>query len=140
MSTFSLKIIASNKIFFEGKCETLTVPALDGELEIMAHHQNMVVATQVGGIRFKEEGSEEYQKAIVGIGFVHIANNRVTMLVDTCEKPEDIDRVRAEEALERAKEQLRQKQSIQEYHVSRASLARAMYRLKSTSSSVHEIK
>jgi F-type H+-transporting ATPase subunit epsilon len=139
MSTFSLKIIASNKIFFEGKCETLTVPALDGELEIMAHHQNMVVATQVGGIRFKEEGSEEYQKAIVGIGFVHIANNRVTMLVDTCEKPEDIDRVRAEEALERAKEQLRQKQSIQEYHVSRASLARAMYRLKSVSSSSHEI-
>jgi F-type H+-transporting ATPase subunit epsilon len=140
MNTFYLKIIASNKIFFKGKCETLTVPALDGELEIMAHHQNMVVATQVGGIRFKEEGSEEYQKAIVGIGFVHIANNRVTMLVDTCEKPEDIDRVRAEEALERAKEQLRQKQSIQEYHVSRASLARAMYRLKSTSSSVHEIK
>jgi F-type H+-transporting ATPase subunit epsilon len=139
MSTFSLKIIASNKIFFEGKCETLTVPALDGELEIMAHHQDMVVATQVGGIRFKEEGSEEYQKAIVGIGFVHIANNRVTMLVDTCEKPEDIDRVRAEEALERAKEQLRQKQSIQEYHVSRASLARAMYRLKSVSSSSHEI-
>lgn len=140
MNTFYLKIIASNKIFFKGKCETLTVPALDGELEIMAHHQNMVVATQVGGIRFKEEGSEEYQEAIVGIGFVHIANNRVTMLVDTCEKPEDIDRVRAEEALGRAKEQLRQKQSIQEYHVSRASLARAMYRLKSTSSSVHEIK
>jgi F-type H+-transporting ATPase subunit epsilon len=140
MNTFYLKIIASNKIFFKGKCETLTVPALDGELEIMAHHQNMVVAIQVGGIRFREEGSEEYQEAIVGIGFVHIANNRVTMLVDTCEKPEDIDRVRAEEALERAKEQLRQKQSIQEYHVSRASLARAMYRLKSTSSSVHEIK
>jgi F-type H+-transporting ATPase subunit epsilon len=139
MNTFYLKIIASNKIFFKGKCETLTVPALDGELEIMSHHQNMVVATQVGGIRFKEEGSDEYQRAIVGIGFVHIANNRVTMLVDTCENPEDIDRVRAEEALERAKEQLRQKQSIQEYHVSRASLARAMYRLKSVSSSSHEI-
>jgi F-type H+-transporting ATPase subunit epsilon len=140
MNTFYLKIIASNKIFFKGKCETLTVPALDGELAVMAHHQNMVVATKVGEIRFKEEGSEEYHKAIVGIGFVHIANNRVTMLVDTCEKPEDIDRVRAEEALERAKEQLRQKQSIQEYHVSQASLARAMYRLKSSSSVVHEIK
>jgi F-type H+-transporting ATPase subunit epsilon len=140
MSTFSLKIIASNKIFFDGKCESLTVPALDGELSVMAHHQNMVVATKVGEIRFKEEGSEDYHKAIVGIGFVHIANNRVTMLVDTCEKPEDIDRVRAEEALERAKEQLRQKQSIQEYHVSQASLARAMYRLKSSASSVHEIK
>jgi F-type H+-transporting ATPase subunit epsilon len=99
-----------------------------------------VVATKVGEVRFREEGNEEYHRAIVGIGFVHIANNRVTMLVDTCERPEDIDRVRAEEALERAKEQLRQKQSIQEYHVSQASLARAVYRLKSSSSSVHEIK
>jgi F-type H+-transporting ATPase subunit epsilon len=52
------------------------------------------------------------------------------MLVDTAEHPEDIDRVRAEAALERAKEQLRQKQSIEEYHVSQASLARAMLRLK----------
>jgi F-type H+-transporting ATPase subunit epsilon len=140
MSSFSLKIIASNKIFFDGKCESLTVPALDGELAVMAHHQDMVVATKVGEVRFREEGNEEYHRAIVGIGFVHIANNRVTMLVDTCERPEDIDRVRAEEALERAKEQLRQKQSIQEYHVSQASLVRAVYRLKSSSSSVHEIK
>jgi F-type H+-transporting ATPase subunit epsilon len=140
MSSFSLKIIASNKIFFDGRCESLTVPALDGELAVMAHHQNMVVATKVGEIRFKEEGSEEYHRAVVGIGFVHIANNRVTMLVDTAERPEDIDEVRAREALERAQEQLRQKQSIQEYHVSQASLARAMYRLKSSSSSVHEIK
>ncbi len=56
--------------------------------------------------------------------FVHIANNRVTMLVDTAERPEDIDEVRAREAYERALEQLQQKQSIQEYHVSQASLAK----------------
>ncbi len=54
----------------------------------------------------------------------------MTMLVDTAERPEDIDEVRAREAYERALEQLQQKQSIQEYHVSQASLARAMHRLK----------
>ena len=47
------------------------------------------------------------------MGCVYISHNRVIMLVDTAERPEDIDRVRAEAALERAKEQLRQKQSIQ---------------------------
>ena len=138
MSSFNLKVIASDKVFYNGKCECLIVPALDGELAVMAHHQNMVVATKVGEIRFHEPDSEDWNKAIVGIGFVHIANNRVTMMVDTAEKPEDIDEVRAREALERAQEQLRQKQSIQEYHVSQASLARAMYRLKR--SNVHEIK
>lgn len=96
----------------------------------MAHHQDMVIATQVGEVRFKEDENSEWREAIVGIGFVHIANNRVTMLVDTAERPEDIDEVRARQALERAQEQLRQKQSIQEYHVSQASLARAMIRLK----------
>ena len=138
MSSFNLKVIASDKVFYNGKCECLIVPALDGELAVMAHHQNMVVATKVGEIRFHEPDSEDWNKAIVGIGFVHIANNRVTMMVDTAEKPEDIDEVRAREALERAQEELRQKQSIQEYHVSQASLARAMYRLKR--SNVHEIK
>ena len=138
MSSFNLKVIASDKVFYNGKCECLIVPALDGELAVMAHHQNMVVATTVGEIRFREPDSTDWIKAIVGIGFVHIANNRVTMMVDTAERPEDIDAVRAQQALERAQEQLRQKQSIQEYHVSQASLSRAMYRLKR--SNVHEIK
>ena len=130
MNTFNLKIIASDKVFYSGKCGIIVVPALDGEIAIMSHHEDMVIATKDGEVRFKEKEEEDYRRAVVGIGFVHIANNRVTMLVDTAERPEDIDRVRAEQALERAKEQLRQKQSIQEYHVSQASLARAILRLK----------
>ena len=59
-----------------------------------------------------------------------MVNNRATVIVDTCEYPEEIDLRRAEEAKERAEEQLRQKQSIAEYHISKASLARAMTRLK----------
>ena len=130
MSSFYLKILASNKVFFSGKADILVVPGLDGEIAIMAHHQNMAIATTIGDVRFKPEGSEEYVDAVVGIGFVYIANNRVTMIVDTAERPEDIDEVRAKAAMERAKEQLRQKQSIQEYHVSQASLARAVYRYR----------
>ena len=95
MSSFYLKILASNKVFFSGKADILVVPGLDGEIAIMAHHQNMAIATTIGDVRFKPEGSEEYVDAVVGIGFVYIANNRVTMIVDTAERPEDIDEVRA---------------------------------------------
>lgn len=136
MSTFDLKILATNKVFYDGKGKILVVPALDGEAAIMAHHQNMVIATKVGDIRFQDGVSEEWHTAVVGIGFVHIANNCVTMLVDTAERPEDIDEVRAREALERAEEQLRQKQSIEEYNISQASLARAMHRLKKSTRQV----
>ena len=130
MNTFSLKVIATDKVFYDGKCTALIIPALDGEREILAHHENMVIAKKEGEIRCRTDESTDWKKAVVGVGFVHIANNRVTMLVDTAERPEDIDAVRAKQAYERAVEQLRQKQSIQEYHMSRASLARAMARLK----------
>jgi len=136
MSTFFLQIIASDKVFYDGMCESLIIPAMDGELAIMAHHQSMVVAINVGEIRFRLENSKEWQHAVVGIGFVHVENNHVTVLVDTAERPEDIDQIRAQHALERAREQLSQEQSIEEYHVSQASLARALYRLKK-SGSVH---
>ena len=130
MNTFSLKVIATDKVFYDGKCTALIIPALYGEREILAHHENMVIATKEGEVRCRTDENSDWKKAVVGVGFVHIANNRVTMLVDTAERPEDIDAVRAKQAYERAVEQLRQKQSIQEYHMSRASLARAMARLK----------
>lgn len=84
-------------------------------------------------MKFKKDGEKDYETVVVGAGFVETINNRVTVLVETAERPEEIDKVRAEEAKERAQEQLRQKQSIQEYYHSRASLARAMTRLKATS-------
>ena len=56
-----------------------------------------------------------------------------SVLVDTAEHPDEIDVRRAKEAKERAKEQLRQEQSIREYHMSKASLARAMSRLRYSS-------
>lgn len=66
----------------------------------------------------------------LGAGFAEVMNNRVTLLVDTAERPSEIDVRRAKEAKERAQEQLRQKQSQLEYFQSQASLSRAMSRLK----------
>ena len=51
MNTFSLKVIASDKVFFDGKCGIIIVPALDGEQAIMSHHEDMVIATREGEVR-----------------------------------------------------------------------------------------
>lgn len=132
-NSFYLKVISANRIFFSGRCESIVVPEFDGEKEILAHHENMVIAINRGDMRFKPEGENEWQKAVVGMGLVEIMNNRVTLLVETAERPEEIDIARAQEAKERAEEQMRQKQSIHEYYHSRASLARAMARIKAAS-------
>ncbi|MFQ9933581.1 MAG: ATP synthase F1 subunit epsilon [Lachnospiraceae bacterium] len=131
MSTFELKIIASDREFYNGYAESLVIPVEDGEKAILAHHENMVIATVIGELRFtRDDGAKE--EAVVGYGFTRIMNNRVLVLVDSAEHPDEIDVRRAQEAEERAKEKLRQKQSIREYYHSQASLARAMSRLKVT--------
>lgn len=129
MDTFGLKIIASDKVFYEGRCRKLIIPAPDGEMGILPNHENMVIAIAVG-IAYMEAEEGKRQDIALGQGFAEIVNNRVTLIVDTAENPEDIDVRHAEEQRERAQEQMRQKQSIQEYYHTQASLARAMNRLK----------
>lgn len=132
MTTFWLKVIASDHVFYNGNCEALVVPAHDGEVGILPHREAMILAIQEGELKFRIPGEQEYHHAVVGLGIVQVANNRVTVVVDTAERPGDIDEVRAKQALERAQEQLRQKQSIREYYMSKASMARALSRLKAS--------
>ncbi|RGS77885.1 ATP synthase F1 subunit epsilon [Coprococcus sp. AF21-14LB] len=132
MQLFSVKVVASNRIFYEGKCRSLVLPELDGEKGILAHHENMIIAIENGVMKIQQEDGE-WIEAAVSSGFAQIINNRVLVLVLSAEKPEEIDIRRAQEAKERAEEQLRQKQSLQEYHISQASLSRAMTRIKEAS-------
>ena len=132
MSKFYVKIISSNRIFYEGFCHCLIIPAVDGEQAIMAHHEETIIAVQNGEMRMQKEEGGEWSYAVLGKGFCMTANNRVTVLADTVERPEEVDANRAKEALERAQERLRQKQSIQEYHMTQAAMARALTRLKET--------
>ena len=126
MSKFYLKVISSNRIFYEGFCTCLIIPSVDGEKAIMAHHEEVIVAVDNGEMRMQKEEGGEWSYAVLGKGFCMVANNRVTVLADTVERPEEVDANRAKEALERAQERLRQKQSIQEYHMTQAAMARAL--------------
>ena len=90
----------------------------------------MVLSVAEGEISFQKENSDEWIRAISGKGFAEIINNSVILLLETAEKPDEIDVARAKRAKERAEEQLRQKQSLREYYHTRASLARALGRIK----------
>ena len=81
-SSFYLKVISANRVFFAGKCRSLIVPEFDGQKEILAHHEDMVIAIDEGQMKFQPEDSDEWIHAVVGMGFVEIVNNRVTLLVE----------------------------------------------------------
>ena len=61
----------------------------------------------------------------------------VLVLVDAAERPEEIDKNRAERAAAAAKEALLQKRSIREYRLAEANLARAINRLRVKSRSAN---
>ncbi len=129
--TYYFRIIASNGVFFEGRIISVIFETIDGQVELMAHHEEMIIAVGLGSLKYQTEDGE-WHRVVVGVGTAQFANNRCTILVDTCELPENIDRARAQAARERAEEQLRQKQSLVEYQMAQASLARALNRLKQT--------
>ena len=77
-----------------------------------------------------EYGNQEIEQEHLLYSLLTIEDSLILKLVEKMGIQKEHFVSRAEQALERAQEQLRQKQSIQEYHVSQASLARAMLRLK----------
>ena len=130
-NTFGLEIYAANRQIFSGRAQSLIIPAEDGQKEILAHHANMICAIVPGELRF-QDAKGNWETVAVSSGFVEMINNRAKLFCLTVERPEEIDIRRAEEARDRAEEQLRQQQSIVEYHRSQAALARAMTRLRVT--------
>ncbi len=130
-NTFFIRIIATDKVFFEGKVLAFIGTSIDGEFELMAHHEEEITAVTVGPIKYQTPDGE-WHKAVSGMGTAQFVNNRCTVLVDTCERPEDIDRNRAQAALERAQENILHHSSIIEYYMAQASMVRAIARLKET--------
>ena len=128
MNTFNLEIVATDKIFYKGTCESLVFPGIDGEHGVLARHETMVAAVKAGELRCIIDG--EHKRAAVDDGFIEVSPEKVVVIVDFAERPEDIDIKRAERAKERAEERLRLKRSEKEYVHSQAALSRAMARLK----------
>lgn len=129
MEVFQAHILAADRSFYEGPCVSLTVPTSDGEQGILAHHSDMIAAILPGTLRFQTpEGP--VQTAAVSGGMVKIEINEVLVLVDSVERPEEIDAARARREADEAREAMLQKKSRQEYQLAQATLARAMNRLR----------
>lgn len=129
MDTFQVHILAADQTFYEGPCLSLTIPASDGELGILAHHSPMIAAVKPGTLRYQVPG-EEPRLAAISPGIVKVEKDDVLVLVDSAERPEDIDVVRAQREADEAREALLQKRSRQEHQIAQATLARALNRLR----------
>ena len=132
MEPFQVHILAADKTFYEGPCVSLTIPTSDGELGIWAHHAAMIAAVQPGTLRYQLP-EEEPRIAAISPGMVKVEKNVVLVLVDSIERPEEIDAARARREADQAREIILQKRSRQEYQIAQGNLARALNRLRISS-------
>lgn len=129
MSVFKVNILAADSPFYEGDCESLIVPTTEGQYGILANHSNTIGAIVPGKLIYRAPGEEDKEAAVSG-GLIKIEDNTVLVLVDSAEKPEEIDANRAKREADEAQEIILQRKSIIEYHTAQKDLARAINRLK----------
>ena len=135
-ATFKLQIITPEHLFFEDNVEMVVIQSTDGEIGVLAGHIPMISTIETGEIRIKLV-SGKWRNAAAGEGFATIKQDEVLLLCQTVEWPEEIDVKRAERARILDEEKLRQKASLREFHLTKASLARQMVRLRITNKSTH---
>ena len=128
MNSFILNITASSGEFYQGSCESMVLPVKDGVYGVQAGHSPVLVAIHMGMLMFTVDG--ETREILVGDGIAEVPPTFVLLLVDSAERPEDIDKNRAEAARIRAEERLQHKQSMHEYYQTKIALDRAMQRLQ----------
>ena len=128
MNSFILNITASSGEFYQGSCESMVLPVKDGVYGVQAGHSPVLVAIHMGMLKFTVDG--ETREILVGDGIAEVTPSFVLLLVDSAERPEDIDKNRAEAARIRAEERLQHKQSMHEYYQTKIALDRAMQRLQ----------
>lgn len=129
MNTFTLKILAAERVFYDGACVSLTVPTLDGLYGVQARHEDVILAVVPGMLTLKTDAGDEIIAAVSG-GVLKMEDNVALLLADTVERADEIDEKRAEQAAARAKEELLQKKSVQERRMAQENMARALSRIK----------
>lgn len=108
--TMKLKIVAPERIFFEGDVTFLEFTTTEGEMGVYPRHIPLTAIIAPGILKIHQE--EEVRDAALMSGFIEILQDQVTILAESVEWPEEIDANRAKEAEIRAKRRIEQKNGV----------------------------
>jgi len=125
---FSLTILTPEKKLFAGEANEIIFSTPEGRLGIMSGHVPVIASVSEGIMEILI--GNEWKTAATGQGFGKITYDRAEFYVDTAEWADEIDTVRAKEALERAEHRIRSNLSRLEYLRTQAAISRALARLK----------
>jgi len=128
MKTLSVSVVTPDGKVLENDYEMLSCKAENGELGILPGHIPLVAPLTINAVRLKRDGQEEL--VAVSGGFLEVRPDKATILAQSAELPEDIDIERAKEAKERAEQYLQSQQDDIDRKRAELALNRALNRIK----------
>lgn len=129
MGTLHLEVITPEKVVVSQEVDTVVAPGIEGEFGVLPGHINFLSGIIPGELRFHLGDKKEY--LAVTTGFAEVLADKVSILVESAEKAHDIDTERAQVAMKRAKERLKDRTSEDiDFFRAEAALERALSRIK----------
>ena len=128
MVTFHLKVMTVDHCFYDGEVDRIIIRTTQGDAGILPGHVPYVAAIGIGGLTIIKDG--EKRVAAVSGGFVEVSKEQTVVLARTCEWADEIDVKRAEQAAERARAALQQKESARAHDLAQVRLKKAVNRIR----------
>jgi F-type H+-transporting ATPase subunit epsilon len=125
--TFQLEIVTPAKLMVKDVAEEAQIPGLSGYLGILPGHAPLITELAVGVITYKASGATHTLS--VAWGFAEVLPDKVTILAEAAERPQEIDVARAQEAKNRAEALLKSNDPKVDYARAEDALQRAETRL-----------
>lgn len=124
---FKLHVITPERRFYDGEASMVELSTTEGDIGVYRNHIPLTAIVAPGVLKIHEEG--EVKEAALMSGFIEILPERITIMAEVAEWPDEIDGNRAEEARIRAERRLKEESG--EIDTMRAELAlrRALVRL-----------
>jgi len=123
-----LGIVTPEKMTFSDKVEEVTNPGTEGEFGVLRGHEAFLSSVDIGELNFIKDSKKTYYS--VNTGYAEVTGNKVTILIETAERSDHIDKDRALKAKDNAEARLAQiaKDDV-EYEKAHSALMRAIVRL-----------
>jgi F-type H+-transporting ATPase subunit epsilon len=127
-TSITLEVVTPERQVIRENATAIQLPGKAGYLGILPGHAPLLTELGIGVVSYSN-GGEKHSAAVSG-GFAEVLPDRVTVLADTAERPEDIDLRRAEAARERAEKLLRGGKPETDWDRAAAALERSLVRLQ----------
>ena len=124
----TLEIVTPERMAFSGNVEEVTIPGSEGEFGVLRGHEALLSSVDIGQLNFTRNNKKVY--FAVNTGYAEVTSNKVTILIETAERSDQIDVNRARKAKDNAEDRMGKiAKDNEEYEKMRAALARAITRI-----------